>query len=241
MVNNLFKKTLIDGAAELGITLKPGQLVLFEKYYQMVIDTNKSVNLTAITDEQEFIVKHLIDSLTCLYAINIKKGARVLDVGTGAGFPGIPLAVCRPDLLLTMVEATKKKVRFLEEVIQGLALRNVKILHTRAEDFGRKKAYREKYDVVVSRAVAPLAVLAEYCLPPLRTNGVFISMKGPNTKEEVIAAQNALAVLGGVIEDTIGIRLPYLGDERKLIIISKVRSSPDAFPRRAGIPAKKPL
>lgn len=240
MVNN-FKKTLFGGAIELGITLESDQLVLLEKYYRMVIETNKSINLTAITDEREFIVKHLIDSLTCLYAIYIKKGARVLDVGTGAGFPGIPLAVGRPDLLLTMVEATEKKVRFLEEVVQELALRNVKILHTRAEDFGRKKAYREKYDIVVSRAVAPLAVLAEYCLPPLRTNGVFISMKGPNTKEEVVAAQNALAVLGGVIKDTIVIRLPYLGDERKLIIISKVRSTPDTYPRRAGIPAKKPL
>ncbi len=240
MVNN-FKKTLSGGAIELGITLESDQLVLLEKYYRMVIETNKSINLTAITDEREFIVKHLIDSLTCLYAIYIKKGARVLDVGTGAGFPGIPLAVGRPDLLLTMVEATEKKVRFLEEVVQELALRNVKILHTRAEDFGRKKAYREKYDIVVSRAVAPLAVLAEYCLPPLRTNGVFISMKGPNTKEEVVAAQNALAVLGGVIKDTIVIRLPYLGDERKLIIISKVRSTPDTYPRRAGIPAKKPL
>lgn len=240
MVNN-FKKTLFGGAIELGITLESDQLVLLEKYYRLVIETNKSINLTAITDEREFIVKHLIDSLTCLYAIYIKKGARVLDVGTGAGFPGIPLAVGRPDLLLTMVEATEKKVRFLEEVVQELALRNVKILHTRAEDFGRKKAYREKYDIVVSRAVAPLAVLAEYCLPPLRTNGVFISMKGPNTKEEVVAAQNALAVLGGVIKDTIVIRLPYLGDERKLIIISKVRSTPDTYPRRAGIPAKKPL
>ncbi|NQS76458.1 MAG: 16S rRNA (guanine(527)-N(7))-methyltransferase RsmG [Peptococcaceae bacterium] len=238
---NNFKKTLSGGAIELGITLESDQLVLLEKYYRMVIETNKSINLTAITDEREFIVKHLIDSLTCLYAIYIKKGARVLDVGTGAGFPGIPLAVGRPDLLLTMVEATEKKVRFLEEVVQELALRNVKILHTRAEDFGRKKAYREKYDIVVSRAVAPLAVLAEYCLPPLRTNGVFISMKGPNTKEEVVAAQNALAVLGGVIKDTIVIRLPYLGDERKLIIISKVRSTPDTYPRRAGIPAKKPL
>ncbi|MEG3072350.1 MAG: 16S rRNA (guanine(527)-N(7))-methyltransferase RsmG [Candidatus Syntrophopropionicum ammoniitolerans] len=176
MVNN-FKKTLSGGAIELGITLESDQLVLLEKYYRMVIETNKSINLTAITDEREFIVKHLIDSLTCLYAIYIKKGARVLDVDTGAGFPGIPLAVGRPDLLLTMVEATEKKVRFLEEVVQELALRNVKILHTRAEDFGRKKAYREKYDIVVSRAVAPLAVLAEYCLPPLRTNGVFISMK----------------------------------------------------------------
>ena len=240
MVNN-FKKILIGGATELEITLEPSQLVLFEKYYQMVIDTNKSINLTAIIDEKEFIVKHLIDSLTCLHVIYIKKGARVLDVGTGAGFPGIPLAVYRPDILLTMVEATEKKVRFLEEVMQGLALRNIEIIHTRAEDFGRKKAYREKYDIVVSRAVAPLAVLAEYCLPPLRTNGVFISMKGPNIKEEVITAQNALAVLGGVVEDTIGIRLPYLGDERKLIIISKIRSTPDAYPRRAGIPARKPL
>lgn len=238
---SILRETLSGGAAELGIKLGQDQLDLFEAFYQMVIITNKNFNLTAIIDEKEFAVKHLIDSLTCLQAVSLKKGAGVLDVGTGAGFPGIPLVICRPDLVLTMVEATEKKVKFLKKVILGLDLQDVKAVHARAEDFGRKINFSEKYDVVVSRALAPLAVLAEYCLPPLRTGGIFIAMKGPYVKEEIKTAQNALTILGGVVQKTVDIKLPCLGDERKLVVISKVKATPDAYPRRAGIPAKKPL
>ncbi|MDD4334016.1 MAG: 16S rRNA (guanine(527)-N(7))-methyltransferase RsmG [Desulfotomaculaceae bacterium] len=238
---SVLRETLAGGVTELGIKLAQDQLDLFEAFYQMVIVTNKNINLTAIIDEKEFAVKHLIDSLTCLQAVSLKKGAGVLDVGAGAGFPGIPLVICRPDLVLTMIEATEKRVKFLKKIISRLGLQNVEAIHARAEDFSRKKIFREKYDVVVSRAVAPLAVLAEYCLPPLRTRGVFIAMKGPHVKEEIETAQNALAILGGVVKEIVDIKLPCLGDGRKLVVISKTRATPDIYPRRAGIPAKKPL
>lgn len=238
---SVLREILSGGAATEGLKLDEKQLDQFDKFFQMVIETNKSFNLTAIIDEEEFAVKHLIDSLTCLKAVDIKKGARVLDVGAGAGFPGIPLVICRPDLHLTMLESTEKRVKFLNMAISGLALKNVEALHGRAEDFGRKKIFRASYDVVVSRAVAPLAVLAEYCLPPLREGGVFIAMKGPKTQDEIKSAENALFILGGVVKGIVEIQLPYTGDERKLVVISKIKATPDAYPRRAGIPAKKPL
>jgi 16S rRNA (guanine527-N7)-methyltransferase len=238
---SVLRETLAVGAAEMGIKLTAGQMDRFEKFYHLVIETNKSFNLTAILDEKEFAIKHFIDSLTCLKVVAVEKGAMVLDVGAGAGFPGIPLVICRPDLALTILESTEKRVKFLKLAISGLELKNIEAVQARAEDFGRKNIFREKYDLVVSRAVAPLAVLAEYCLPPLRQGGVFIAMKGPKTAEEIKAAENALAVLGGVVKETVGIKLPCTGDERNLVLIGKVKATPDAYPRRAGVPAKKPL
>lgn len=225
----------------MGVGLTEKQLDQFDKFYSMVVETNKSLNLTAIVDEKEFAVKHLVDSLTCLKAVSVKNGAGVLDVGAGAGFPGVPMAIYRPDLRLTMLESTEKRVNFLKMAISGLGLENVCTVHGRAEDFGRKKIFRDKYDVVVSRAVASLAVLAEYCLPPLKAGGVFIAMKGPKTQEEIKSAANALAVLGGAVKEIVDIKLPGTGDVRKLVVISKIKATPDNYPRRAGIPAKKPL
>ena len=234
-------ETLSSGAAELGINLTKIQLAMFEKHYQMMVEANKSFNLTAILDEREAALKHFVDSLTCLRAVAIKKGALILDVGAGAGFPGIPLKICRPDLNITMIEAAEKKANFLKNVINELKLDNIEALHARAEDFGRNKNGRGKYDVVVSRAVAALAVLAEYCLPPLRAGGVFLAMKGPNIQEEIKAAESALAVLGGVLKKTVDIQLPLTGDRRKLVVIGKIKVTPAIYPRRAGIPAKNPL
>jgi 16S rRNA (guanine527-N7)-methyltransferase len=234
-------ETLSSGAAELGINLTAAQLALFEKHYQLMAEANKNFNLTAIIDEKEAALKHYIDSLTCLRAVSLKKGARILDVGSGAGFPGIPLKICRPDLNITMLEAAEKKANFIKNVIYELKLEGIEAVHTRAEDFGRNKNGRGKYDVVVSRAVAVLAVLAEYCLPPLRAGGVFIAMKGPNIQGEIKAAENALAVLGGVFKKTVDIQLPLLGDRRKLVVIGKIKATPAIYPRRAGIPAKNPL
>lgn len=238
---SVLREVLSGGAAETGITITEKQLDQFEKFFHMVLETNKSYNLTAIIDEKEFAVKHLIDSLTCFKAVDFKINAAVLDVGAGAGFPGIPLVIFRSDLALTMLETTEKRVKFLKKAISGLGLNNVEAVHTRAEDFGRKKFFRDKYDIVVSRAVAPLSVLAEYCLPPLREGGVFIAMKGPKIQEEVKATQNALFVLGGAVKDIVDIQLPVTGDERKLVVISKIKATPETYPRRAGIPAKKPL
>ncbi|MFX4262963.1 16S rRNA (guanine(527)-N(7))-methyltransferase RsmG [Pelotomaculum propionicicum] len=238
---NVLREVLSGWAAETGIKLAEEQLDQFEKFYHMVVETNKSFNLTAIIDEKEFAVKHLIDSLTCFKAVDVKTGARVLDVGSGAGFPGMPMAIFRTDLQITLLEATEKRVKFLNMAITGLGLQNVKAVHARAEDFGRGNVFRDKYDVVVSRAVAPLAVLAEYCLPHLKAGGVFIAMKGPKTQEEIKTAQNALAVLGGAVKEAVDIHLPCTGDERVLVVISKIKATPDTYPRRAGIPAKKPL
>jgi 16S rRNA (guanine527-N7)-methyltransferase len=234
-------ETLSSGAAELGINLTETQLALFEKHYRMMIETNKSFNLTAITDEKEAALKHFVDSLTCLNVLPPQKDIRILDVGSGAGFPGIPLAICRPGLNITMIEAAEKKANFLKKTIEALKLENIEAVHARAEDFGRNKNNREKYDVVVSRAVAALAVLVEYCLPPLRVGGIFVAMKGPNIHVEIKAAEKALTALGGAIKKTVAIQMPFTGDERKLILISKIKASPATFPRRAGMPAKKPL
>jgi 16S rRNA (guanine527-N7)-methyltransferase len=234
-------ETLSGGAAELGISLTVKQLEQCESFYRLLVETNKNLNLTAIVDEKEAAIKHFIDSLTCLKVIPLKKGTRLLDVGAGAGFPGIPLLICCPGLKITMIEAAAKKVNFLKQAIKDLRLENIEAVHARAEDFGRDKNHREKYDVVVSRAVAALAVLAEYCLPPLRVGGVFVAMKGPKLQEEAEAAENALVVLGGEIRKIVAVKLPFTGDERKLVLVDKIKVTAEIYPRRAGIPTKNPL
>jgi 16S rRNA (guanine527-N7)-methyltransferase len=234
-------ETLSGGAAELGISLTEKQLEQFEKFYHLLVETNKNLNLTAIVDEKDAAIKHFIDSLTCLHIMPLKRGTRILDVGAGAGFPGIPLLICCPGLNITMIEAAAKKVSFLKQAIKDLRLENIEAVHARAEDFGRNRNHREKYDVVVSRAVAALAVLAEYCLPPLRVGGVFVAMKGPKLQEEIKAAEKALVVLGGEIRKIVAVKLPFTGDERKLVLIGKIKATPGTYPRRAGVPAKNPL
>lgn len=234
-------ETLSGGAAELGISLSGKQLEQCENFYRLLVETNKSLNLTAIIDEREAAIKHFIDSLTCLKVMPLKKGTSLLDVGAGAGFPGIPLLICCPGIKITMIEAAAKKVNFLKQAIKELRLENIEAVHARAEDFGRDKNHREKYDVVVSRAVAALAVLAEYCLPPLRVGGLFVAMKGPKLQEEIKAAENALVLLGGEIRKIVAVKLPFTGDERKLVLIGKIRVTAEIYPRRAGIPTKNPL
>ena len=234
-------ETISGAAAELGISLTVKQLEQCEKFYRLLVETNKNLNLTAIVDEKDAAIKHFIDSLTCLKVMPLEKGTRLLDVGAGAGFPGIPLLICCPGLNITMIEAAAKKVSFLKQVIKELRLENIEAVHVRAEDFGRNKNHREKYDVVVSRAVASLAVLAEYCLPPLMVGGVFVAMKGPKLQEEIKAAENALVVLGGEIRKVVAVKLPFTGDERELVLIGKIKATPETYPRRAGVPAKNPL
>lgn len=234
-------ETLSGGASELGISLTGKQLEQCESFYRLLVETNKSLNLTAIVDERDAAIKHFIDSLTCLKVMPLKKGTSLLDVGAGAGFPGIPLLICCPGIKITMIEAAAKKVKFLKLAIKELRLENIEAFHARAEDFGRDKNHREKYDVVVSRAVAALAVLAEYCLPPLRVGGLFVAMKGPKLQEEIKAAENALVLLGGEIRKTVAVKLPFTGDERKLVLIGKTKATAEIYPRRAGVPTKNPL
>lgn len=233
--------TLVQGASQLDLKITEEQLNQFEKFYRLLVETNKNLNLTSIVEEKDVAVKHFLDSLSCLKAATFDDGMSLLDIGTGAGFPGIPLKICRPGLEVTLAESLDKRVCFLKEVIFKLGLKKIKAIHARAEDIGRSKDYRENYDRVVARAVAGLGVLAEYCLPAVKVNGFFLAMKGPKLEEEMIAAKKAIKILGGEVEETINLRLPITGDERNLVLIRKVKTTPEKYPRRAGIPQKKPL
>ncbi len=238
---SILTDTLSAGAAELGIELSEKELQQFEKYYLMIVQTNKKINLTAIVEEKDVAVKHFIDALTCLKAAPFGRNMSILDVGSGAGLPGIPIKICRPDLKVTLADSLDKRVNFLKEAIKGLGLEQIEAFHTRIEDLVRNKDYRGKYDRVLARAVANLGVLAEYCLPPLKEDGLFIAMKGPRTEEEIKRAEKAIAVLGGALEKTVNLSLPLTGEERSIVLIRKIKSSPAKYPRRAGIPTKNPL
>ena len=230
------------GAKEWGLTLTPRQLEAFELYYQQLIVWNERVNLTAITDYEEVQVKHFLDSLSCLQVLSTTSPqARCIDIGAGAGFPGLPLKVVRPQLRLTLLEATRKKVLFLEHMVKELGLREVEIVRERAEELGREPDHREGYDVAVARAVAGLPVLVEYALPLLKMGGIFLAQKGMEIEEEVQAARPAMEVLGGLLKEVRAVQLPGLDSPRHLVVVDKVASTPQKYPRRVGIPAKRPL
>ncbi|SHF44349.1 16S rRNA m(7)G-527 methyltransferase [Desulforamulus putei DSM 12395] len=233
--------SLTKASQEMGFHLSDRQLQLFQQYYDCVLQGNQKFNLTAITEPLEVAVKHFIDSLTCLAAVNFPAGARVLDVGTGAGFPGLPLKIYRPDLDVTLMDSLKKRIIFLNETLASLGLTGIRAIHDRAEDFGRRAEHRETYDFVVSRAVARLAVLAEYCMPCVKINGYFISQKGPEIEEEVQEAGKAIMTLGGQLAEVKKMKLPLIQDGRSLVIIKKIQSTPKTYPRKAGTPAKKPI
>ena len=202
----------------------------------MLLEKNKVMNLTAITDPEEIRIKHIEDSLTIQEYI--EKNAKVIDIGTGAGFPGIPLKIQREDIEITLLDSLGKRIKFLQEVVDELELKNVDCVHARAEDYTKEK--REKYDCAVSRAVAELRVLAEYALPYVKLGGEFISMKGPNSEEEIENAANSIKILGGEIKEIIDKKLSN-GDERKIIIIRKIKSTPKKYPRSGNKPKTNPL
>ncbi|ABO51822.1 16S rRNA m(7)G-527 methyltransferase [Desulforamulus reducens MI-1] len=233
--------TLKQAAKEMEFDLTENQTLAFEKYYNLLIEWNKNINLTAIIEPKEVALKHFIDSLTCLKILEIPCQANVLDIGTGAGFPGIPIKIFRPDINVTLMDSLNKRVNFLNEVIKKLGLTNICAIHDRAEDFGQKKEHREKYDYVLSRAVAKLKVLSEYCLPCTKLDGYFISQKGPDIDEEVKEASKAIEVLGGSLLNIHKLQLPFINDGRSLVVIKKVKQTPSVYPRKAGIPAKKPI
>ncbi|OPY58839.1 MAG: Ribosomal RNA small subunit methyltransferase G [Pelotomaculum sp. PtaU1.Bin035] len=232
---------LKKGFFELNIDLVDSQLEKFQIFHRLIIETNKCMNLTSIVEEKEFAVKHFIDSVSCLKATSINIGMKLLDVGTGAGFPGIPLKVCCPDLKVTLVESKEKIVIFLNNAIKEMGLYDIEIVHARAEDIGKDQRYREGYDLVTARAVAGLGVLAEYCLPSVKTGGFFLAMKGPRLAEEISAAKRSIMVMGGEINKVVSLKLPITGDERNLVLIEKIKPTPQKYPRRPGIPLKKPI
>lgn len=205
------------------------------EYYQLLIRWNQKTNLTTLTEPQDFIYKHILDSL---YPAKFLAPGTLVDVGSGAGFPGLPLKMLQPMLMLTMLEASAKKVAFLEHCSRELAV-EAEIIHGRAEEFGRTSA-RESFDFATVRAVGPLAIICEYCLPLLKKGGVLIAFKGPGGEAELGTAKVAIDSLGGSIQEILNYKLP-MGDQRSLIMIEKVRATPNRFPRRPGIPAKKPL
>ena len=211
----------------------------FNKYLELLQEWNNKINLTAITEKEEIELKHFYDSLTI--SKYIKSGSSLIDVGTGAGFPGIPLKIKDESIKLTLLDSLNKRLIFLEEVEKELELKNVVNIHGRAEDYGKDKKYREKYDYATSRAVARLSVLVEYLLPFVKVGGYCICMKGPNIEEEIKDSEKAIRVLGGEIEKIDNFKLENDDNERNIIIIKKVKNTPKQYPRKAGIPTKEPI
>ena len=224
---------------ELQIKLDKKQLNQFFDYMNLLIDWNKKINLTAITLPEEIILKHFIDSMTI--SKYIPQDAYLVDVGTGAGFPGIPLKILRKDIKIVLVDSLNKRINFLNEVINKLQLDNIKTIHARAEEFGQDKNYRESFDIVTSRAVANLSTLSEYLLPLVKVDGKCICMKGPNINEEIEQGKNAIKVLGGTISNIYEFNLPLSDIGRTIIEISKKSSTNLKYPRKAGMPSKEPL
>ena len=207
----------------------------------MLIEKNKVMNLTAITEWEEVIDKHFIDSISLVKAIDLSGDKYVLDLGCGAGFPGIPLKIAFPNLKIVLLDSLNKRILFLKEVIEELGLENIEALHGRAEDYARKPEYREQFDYCVSRAVANLTSLSEYCIPYVKEGGYFISYKSGKVKEEVKEVKKALYLLGGKMENMISFQLPETDMERNFVLIIKEKKTPKKYPRKAGIPTKEPL
>lgn len=225
----------------LNLELSGEQVRLFEDYSRILLRENQKINLTSIVDEKEVAVKHFLDSISCLKAGCFFSGSKIIDVGSGAGFPGVPLKIVRPDLSVYLLEAQEKKARFLHLLISELGLCDIYILCGRAESLGKDLEHREKYDAALARAVAEMAVLAELCLPFVKVGGYFLALKGPAADGEVERAQAAVKILGGRVDFVKEYVLPVLGEKRKIIGIKKIESTPPKYPRRAGIPKKRPL
>lgn len=239
---NKLKKILIGGAKELGIELSEKQVKQFLTYLEILRDWNRRINLTSLKDPKEIIITHFLDSLTILKAIDIDtKEISAIDIGTGAGFPGIPLKILRPEISLSLLDSSKKRIEFLKYLSKSLKLKGLEIIWGRAEDYGKRKEYREKYDIVLARALARLNVLVELGIPFLKIKGLFIIQKGQKLKEELEEAKRAIEILGGELKGIISLRLPFSRKSRKLVIVEKILETSDRFPRRSGIPQKRPI
>ena len=223
----------------IGIELMDSQLNAFETYYDMLIDRNKVMNLTAITEFDEVMDKHFLDSVYLFRSIKLEADYKLIDIGTGAGFPGIPLKIVFPELKITLLDSLNKRVGFLNDLIEELKLNDIEAIHGRAEDIARNKAYRASYDIAVSRAVANLSTLSEYCLPFVKIGGKFVSYKSGDCADEVDNAKAAIHLLGGKINKID--EFSYSNNSRSFIVIDKVMNTSNKYPRKAGLPSKKPL
>lgn len=235
-----FKEAFVTKGKEVNLSFSSQQVEQFNQYYELLVETNKVMNLTALTEPEDVAVKHMIDSLL-VYDKARFAGKTVADVGTGAGFPGLALKIYDPSIRLTLIDALAKRLKFLATVITTLGLGQVELIHARAEDAGQNPKLREKFQVTVARAVANLPVLAEYCLPLTAVGGHFYALKGSKYQEETAAGKNAIKMLGGSLAWVEEVHLPGLDDARAIIAIKKVKNTPKQFPRKAGIASKKPL
>lgn len=240
---------LIAGCARLGISLNPEQIRQFEQYYQQLVAWNERLNLTTITGYEDVQVKHFLDSLVSLpliatelgLSLPLQRPLRLVDVGSGAGFPGLPLKIAVPQLDVTLMDGTQKKVHFLTEVVDQLGLSSIHVVHGRAEELGRKPEHRDSYDLVTARAVAPLNVLAEYLLPLVRQGGLAVVYKGPGAPQEFMEARQAIKLLGADAVRLAPVEVPYLAEKRFVLLIKKLRPTPALYPRGQGLARKRPL
>ena len=230
-----------NGLQQLHIALSEKQMEQFLQYYELLVEKNKVMNLTAITEFDEVVEKHFLDSVSLTKQLDLHQPLKVLDLGTGAGFPGIPLKIVFPELEITLMDSLNKRVLFLQDVISSLQLQNIEAVHGRAEEAARNKKYRESFDLCVSRAVANISTLSEYCLPFVKIGGSFISYKSSTIEDELEDGKKGIAILGGKVKDVYKFTLPDSELQRSFVIIEKEKKTPKAYPRKAGTPSKEPL
>lgn len=234
-------KQLADAFEQLQIEYTQEMLKTFEKYMDGILEWNSKINLTAITDREEFIDKHYIDSLLCYGFEELERADKIIDIGTGAGFPGIPLAIAFPDKQFTLMDSLKKRLNVIDDLCKQLGISNVATLHGRAEDLAKEKKHREQYDLCVARAVANLPVLCEYTLPFIKVGGHLLAYKGAEIEEELRSAHKAITTLGGEISGERQVKIQNLNLDHKILVIKKIKATPAIYPRRAGTPSKEPL
>lgn len=223
------------------IMLNENQIEQFNRYYELLVEWNEKVNLTAITEKEEVFLKHFYDSISASFYIDFHHVQSICDIGAGAGFPSIPLKICFPHLHVTIVDSLKKRIHFLETLTAALQLDDMHFVHARAEDFGQQKEKRESFDMVTARAVARMAVLSEYCLPLTKVGGTFVALKGANVEEELTDAKKAISILGGGLDANHTFILPVEESMRSIVTVKKVKKTPKKYPRKAGTPAKTPI